>query len=256
MSTSELQACLARLYVDESFRRLFYLQPDVLSDYLLDASEREAVERIDRRLLEFFAMSLQRKRRERIARAYPAIFRLDGKALDRYWRRYCAIFTAHDGSTFDEEVTTFGTFIWELLAEDAELPPYARDLVRFEQEDFRTRSHSRRMQAIERRPASTPLGPTSRPYLAEGVTLHRFTYDIPVIEDALRQHGPDAAASLAEPGDYALVFFPPTELAGSAAIRLNAPLALVPSDATGTQPYRISLRISKPACTRRRYWNQ
>jgi hypothetical protein len=235
MSMSELQACLARLYIDENFRRLFYIQSGVLSEYLLTDVERAAVEQIDRHMLDFFASSLRRKRRERIARAYPATFQLDGKALDRYWHRYCAIFITHGDTSFEEEAKAFGHFLWESLVDPTELPPFARDLVLFELEDFQARDIARRMRAIEApQEGPTQATPRSVPRLRDGARLRRFSYDIPVIEDELQRNGVGAATSAAELGQYAFVFFPPSEFNGVATMRLSAPLARVLEQCDGT----------------------
>ena len=63
MSMAEMQACLARLYVDRAFRRLFALEPEtVLREYRLSAEEAEALRALDGNALERFARSLRSKR--------------------------------------------------------------------------------------------------------------------------------------------------------------------------------------------------
>jgi hypothetical protein len=227
MSASELQACLSRLYVDECFRKLFYIQPDILSEYGLDAAELDAVLHIDRRKLDFFAGSLRQKRRRRIARAYPALFRLDGEVLDRYYRRYYEIFTARSESSFRSEVDAFGTFMWESLVDEKELPPYARELVRYEHYDFLARSGREHAAVADSFTPTAPIEDPARPELADGVMLCHFCYDIPAIEDALLRDGPEGALAIAVPGVHSFVFFPLRQLGGTTMLRLSGPLSLV-----------------------------
>src|SRR5438552_8847500 len=82
MSMAEMQACLARLYVDGASRRLFALEPEtVLGEYRLSAEEARALRDLDRRALERFAISLNSKRRRRFVATYPLLFGLASPAV-------------------------------------------------------------------------------------------------------------------------------------------------------------------------------
>ncbi len=55
MSIPELQACLARLYLDEPFRRLLASDPPLaLQAYRLNAEEEAAIRELDATRLESF----------------------------------------------------------------------------------------------------------------------------------------------------------------------------------------------------------
>lgn len=65
MSLTEMQSYLAHLYTDDSFRKLFTLAPDAsFENYLLTDAEKQALQAIDQRLLEYFATSLKMKQQE------------------------------------------------------------------------------------------------------------------------------------------------------------------------------------------------
>lgn len=71
MSASRFEAFLAKLYVDESARAKFLVDPrgEALKAGLT-AQEVEAVARIDRVGLDLLATSLQRKRRGRFSKSF------------------------------------------------------------------------------------------------------------------------------------------------------------------------------------------
>ena len=71
MSTSRFEAFLAKLYVDESARAKFLVDPrgEALKAGLT-AQEVEAVARIDRVGLDLLATSLERKRRGRFRKSF------------------------------------------------------------------------------------------------------------------------------------------------------------------------------------------
>src|SRR5258708_12207498 len=124
MSIAEMQACLARLYIDDSFRNLFYIDTAAaVQEYLLTEAESAAISKINRRMLDFFAESLKRKRKEKLQRAYPALFALERAEIDRYYRRYYQLYTANPHQNNLQDVSYFGIFMEETLARAEALPP-------------------------------------------------------------------------------------------------------------------------------------
>ena len=60
MSIAEMQACLARLYVDDPFRKLFFLdQAAAFDGYQLIDEEKEALNGLDPKALNFFTKRLR-----------------------------------------------------------------------------------------------------------------------------------------------------------------------------------------------------
>src|SRR4029450_12314298 len=101
MSMAEMQACLARLYVDGAFRRLLALEPETgLSEYRLSTAEAQALRDLDAAAVERFARSLESKRRRRFAATYPLLFGLGAPAIERYYDRYCQLYPARPGGSF------------------------------------------------------------------------------------------------------------------------------------------------------------
>src|SRR5262249_51187136 len=140
VSMPEMQACLARLYVDRAFRRLFALEPEaVLREYRLSAEEAQALRDLDRPALERFAHSLRGKRRRRFEATYPLLFGLACPAVDRYYDRYYHLYPARPGGSFIAELLEFGCFMQECLATDDEAPPFAADLAQYERLLFAAR---------------------------------------------------------------------------------------------------------------------
>ena len=128
MTVADMQACLAHLYVSDSYRRLFYAAPDVaLADYELSNPEAAAIRALDRHMLEVFAGSLKTKRKKRIERAYPASFALDRAVIEGAWRRYLELSGARPAPNIHVGVLEFGMFAEQMLAER---PQHAGDRLR------------------------------------------------------------------------------------------------------------------------------
>src|SRR5689334_7317748 len=108
-----MQACLARLYVDEPFRKLFYLEPaGTLQEYRLTREESAAIQSLDHRMLDVFESSLKNKRKKRIQRAYPMLFSLDtGSRIDSYYLRYYHLYRARPNQSGYQDVMEFGLFM-------------------------------------------------------------------------------------------------------------------------------------------------
>jgi hypothetical protein len=208
MSVAEMQACLARLYVDGAFRRLFALEPEtVLGEYRLSAEEAQALRELDSPALERFARSLKSKRRRRFVATYPLLFGLASPAVERYYDRYYQLYPARRGGSFVTELLEFGRFMEDCLATDDEAPPFASDLARYE----RLRFAARRATVGYRpegtrppaRPATAPVAPDDRPRLADGVAVATFRTSILAIVDALEAGLPPPETG---EGPYTFVF--------------------------------------------------
>ena len=232
MSLGEMEACLARIYVDEPFRRLFYLEPSkTLAEYLLTEQERAALQGIDRKMLEFFAGSLKSKRRKRVQRAYPILFRILGARMDRYYARYYQLHPAKPNHSGQQDPADFGAFMEETLARAEDAPPYAADVARYERH-----CHGMSLAPAPGAPGAPDarddqrdghvLGPTATPYLREGVQVVHFDHDVIAIEKALEDGGDEGAPS-PERSPQTLVFRPATPTAEVRMMRLNTPSKVV-----------------------------
>jgi hypothetical protein len=208
MSIAEMQACLARLYVERAFRRLFALEPETaLGEYRLSAEEAQALRDLDRPALDRFARSLKSKRRRRFVATYPLLFGLASPAVDRYYDRYYQLYPARRGGSFVAELLEFGRFMEDCLATDGEAPPFASDLARYE----RLRFAARRVALGQRpegthppaRPDPAPVAPDDRPRLADGVAVATFRSSILAIVDALEAGLPPPETG---EGPYTFVF--------------------------------------------------
>jgi hypothetical protein len=191
VSAAELQACLARLYTDGSFRQLYYREPErTLDGYVLNPVERRSIAGIDRRMLDFFATSLRTKRRKRLERAYPALFALDKPALVRYLDRYHELYPLRPNGTDAEELAQFGSFMEESLREAEGLPPYAAELVRFQRLAHAVHTGTRRGAAGGRAGEPPTPGPADRPSVRLDIRIERFACDVSEIDAALREGRP------------------------------------------------------------------
>jgi hypothetical protein len=175
MSLDELQACLARLYLDEPFRRLAQSDPGyVLRDYLLSEQERGVIAGIDRAMLEFFAVSLVNKRLGQVRPAYPSSFQLDAPRLERYFRRYHQLHPMRPHQTIAQDAVGFGEFAEQCLTASEDVPPFAAELVRYECLRYRVAHSAARRQAPG--PFDAPMD--ARVALVPGVEVSEFHYDV------------------------------------------------------------------------------
>jgi hypothetical protein len=224
MSIADMQSCLARVYVDDAFRKLFFLAVDeALLGYRLTEDERRAVTQLNRRMVEFFAASLKKKRRTRLQRAYPMLFALNEAEIDRYCDRYYQLYTLHRTHTGHQDVLDFGVFMEDSLGGDESFPTYAPDVAKFERLYYAAafahiRSSSDRL-GIDA--VSNGVNLDVRPSLEEGVWVVSASYDLEAVREALeRGEDPDDPPRLA--GDFAFVFQPPADSPAPRTLRLNS----------------------------------
>lgn len=187
MSITEMQACLARLYTNEASRKLFYHDQDTILDgYVLTDDERLAIKALDRKMLNFFASSLKMKRRKKIERPYEVLFKLDPKMVNRCYQRYYELYPARPNTHLQEEILQFGQFMEETLAGIDTLPPYIKDLVRYERMiasmDFSQKIEPNNGGSEKERKEIFSDDWLS---LQEGIKIEIFAYNVSAIHEAL-----------------------------------------------------------------------
>jgi hypothetical protein len=224
MSIAEMQACLARLYVDEAFRKLFYLDPATLDEYRLTDKEAAAVRGIDRAMLEYYAASLKNKRRGRIERAYPVLFALDQAELTHYYSRYYQLYTSRAGQLPQQDVLDFGMFVEESVVGADHMPPYTADIARYERLYYQVRFAPRFCAATASAAQAAPHRITADddvPFLRDGIEIADFEYDVAELEERLHAGGaaPDARDLVRAPSTIA--FRPSTSTSATKMLRLN-----------------------------------
>ncbi|MBA2287573.1 MAG: glycosyltransferase [Ktedonobacteraceae bacterium] len=213
MSVAEMQACLARLYTDDSFRKLFDLAPEAsLGNYKLTAEETSALKSIDKLLLHRFANSLKAKRKDRFRTAYPLLFALAGVDINRYFDRFYHLYPAKPRESTLLKILEFGSFMEQCLATDEDAPSYASDLAHYERVSYATaytpgpQDTFASINAAEELPAP-PVNLDTCPVIRQGIAVEAFAYDIVKIANALQEQQ--------EPGEvkesrYYFVFQQPT----------------------------------------------
>lgn len=213
MSAAEMQAYLARLYVDDSFRELSRLAPErTLAGYKLTEAEREAVRGLDASRLGFFATSLKNKRKQKLTQSYPALFRLDAVWMDRYYDRYAQLYPARPEETVYDDILSFGRFMEDTLAGDPDFPPYASEVAKYERLYYAA-------NLSEPEEDHSLSGGGATPVLARGVSFATFSYDALAIAEALR-HGREPGEQRA--GEQCLVFQKPAGAPHPKVFRISA----------------------------------
>lgn len=192
MSIAEMQACLARLYTDDPFRKLFYIDPDnTLAEYKLTEHEINAIKGIDQKLLNHFAFSLKNKAKKRFVSAYPLLFKVNPTEISRYYDRYYQLYPATPHELESERIITFGKFIAQTLATDDDLPPYSKDLAEYERLYYIARyapsvNDSFKQSYTEHKP-SVILTLDTLLTVKRNVQIGTFEYDIVKIVNDLQQ---------------------------------------------------------------------
>lgn len=198
MSVAEMQACLARLYTDDVFRKLFALAPDSsLEDYFLTEEEKQALLQVDQKLLAYFAATLKSKQLARFRPAYPATFALPKPLLDHYFNHFYQLYPARPHEDFASRIADFGIFMEQCFASDEQAPDYASEVVKYERihyactyqpipEDSFTNINNKKTTPL-------PFCLESIPVLCPGTKIEIFKYNIVSIVAELReQHAVEA----------------------------------------------------------------
>jgi hypothetical protein len=225
MSNGEMQACLARLLVDEPFRRLLDADADaVLGGYILSAEEQQALLGIDRGQMHDFAASLIAKRRKRVERAYPMLFALIGPVMARCYARFYHLYPAKPGQAYSQDVLDFGAFMEETLSDLDGVPAYASDVAKYERLCFVTLET---VPPAEPRPRgeSGPevlSGMDARPRLRPDVEVAEFAYDVAALDGALAGEPP-----VLEPSACCILFHSGAGTDGLHMQRVNPPTKVI-----------------------------
>lgn len=209
MSNAEMQACLARLYVDDPFRKLFFIDPEAAWDgYRLTEAEKNALGDLDPHAINFFASSLKRKREGKIRNSYPLLYKLDPVEIQRYYDRYYQLYPARPNQPFWEDILEFGRFMEETLATADDLPVYAGDLAKYER-----LVNTVSLAPVPERDSPAPETANgdqnefklliARPQIDRNSYVETFTYDVIAIEDELAA---DQVPVDPEPGEYFIIF--------------------------------------------------
>jgi hypothetical protein len=191
MSIAEMQACLARLYVDDTFRQLFYLEADAgLAGYKLTEEETTALKNIDQKMLDLFAAGLKTRRKKKFRATYQLLFQLDKEEMDRYFDRYYQLYPARPGQGLLTQILEFGEFMEQTVATDNELPPYAADVARYERLYYAARYRPSSRDSFQpAQPSKTgTLTLESKPEQCQGVCLGTFDYNIVELVGYLKQN--------------------------------------------------------------------
>ena len=258
MSVAEMQACLARLYVDDAYRQLFDLAPETSrQDYQLTEDEFKTLESLDKKMLDLFADMLKKKRKSKFQAAYPLLFQLLRTKIDRYYNRFYHLYPAKPHELFLPQALAFGEFMEECLATDTESPSYASDLARYERYYFSAMymPSSRDSLSTFNEPEQQQPGALSRdayPVLQPGVQYTTFAYDVVSIATALQEH----QEVIAQKGTYSFIFQQRTRTSDPAVFAIsgatNSLLALCDGSRTVSEIIgELEQRFGKDALTAR-----
>ena len=216
-----MQACLARLYIDEPFRKWFSADATAaLEHYYLSAEERAALLAVDRLRLDDFARSLITKRRARMERAYPLLFALNGPIVRRCYSRFYHLYPAKRGWTIAQEIFDFGEFMQETLPAIQGLPAYASDLAKFERLCFAVLDACPSAEVSESQVAPELPAMNARPRLRSDVRVAEFGYDVAALESQLSRDPPVEAPELTP--SASCVLFQCAPEGGLRMLRINA----------------------------------
>jgi hypothetical protein len=239
-----MQACLARLYTSEPFRKLTRLDPSAtLDQYSLTPPEREAILSLNPRMVDFFAGSLKTKRKDRFAPMYRAVFGIKSLEAERLWSRYYEIHPASPNDHLAYDIDRFGHFLEESVCNDDRWPAFAADMARFERLRYAsdaTRARLTRGGAWASSTLVDTLAPGSRPVLADGVDIARFDYDVVALAEEIDQGSVPAQA---EPVDCKLVFQPINDSEQAKVFRVNGPTMAVLSLCDGEHTVDSIVRV-------------
>jgi hypothetical protein len=209
MSVAEMQACLARLYTEDAYRKLFELAPEAsFQGYLLTDEEKQVLLGLDKKLLSYFAASLKMKQQERLRSAYPATFHLLEGPIRRYVNRFFELYPTKPHEDASTRMVDFGTFIEQCLATDDAAPPYASEVAKYERLHYALAylptPHDAFALINEQEKSSTrSFHLESIPQLSPQVQMETFTYHIIAIVDSLREQRPLPDL---QPGQYVFLF--------------------------------------------------
>lgn len=238
MSVAEMQACLARLYVDDAYRKLFHLAPETPeSDYQLTQDELHALQNIDKKMLNLFAHQLKAKRKEKLRSAYPLLFVLPCIDIDRYYNRFYHLYPAKPHEPFLAQALAFGEFMEESLAAETEIPPYACELARYERFYFSAMYAPLPQDTLStindsENPQTEQIRIDARPTSRAGIQQATFTYDIVRIAAALQDQQEPGEL---QKGNYSFIFQQRAGTLGPTIFAISEPISRLLSLCDGSR---------------------
>jgi hypothetical protein len=251
MSTAEMQACLARLYVDEPFRKLFRLDFTAIDEYWLTNDEASAIRAINPMQLDNYARSLRNKRRSRVERAYPIMFSIDQSKMLRYYARYYQFQTGRaDALSPQQDVLDFGAFLHQSLIGADTLPPYAADICRYERLYYLVRFAPRLPQNSAGAKVNRIADSSDVPFVRRGVEIADFAYDVAAIEEWVRDTGRPPTVDEVGQTAASIAFRPATPTSAARMLRLNAATRAVIAFCDGRTASQIVAALEAAYSTR------
>jgi glycosyltransferase involved in cell wall biosynthesis len=244
MSIAEMQACLARLYTEDTFRQFFEVAPEAsLQDYLLTEDEKHALMALDKKLLGYFATSLKMKQEEHLRSAYPATFQLSEVFLRRYCNRFYQLYPAKPHEDLIKRMIDFGEFMEQCLARDDSAPGYASEVVRYERLHYATTYLPTSQDAFtainEQEKAHTLFHLESILVVTAGIQIEPFTYDVIQIVNTLQMQRP---LEDPQPGQYSFLFQRRTHSLTTNVFALNSATVHLLSLCDGTHTIATMIR--------------
>ena len=191
MSLADMQSYLAHLYTDDYFRKLAALAPEAsFEDYSLTETEKQALVKLDRKLLEYFATALKMKQKEYLRAVYPATFALPKTLVERLFNRFYHHYPAKPHEDPFARIVDFGVFLEQMLEIEELAPCYAGEVVKYERLHYIYTYQPTPEDAFsaintQRPTESPPLLPESIPILLPGVYRETFTYPVVSLIEAL-----------------------------------------------------------------------
>lgn len=211
MSISEVQAVLARLYVDENFRKLFLIDINTtLQNYKLAPNEFEQLAAVDKSYLERYAAGLRNTNQNNFRFIYKLTFKLLGNDAERYHNRYYQLYGAKPEEIMLDRFLSFGKFLEQTVTGDADLPIYAADLIRYERLCCLARFSPAALAnakefAVDKSNLMPVLTAEVKPILDNATQYGTFDFNISSIANQLRT---DQSVTELEKGEYCFIFQP------------------------------------------------
>jgi hypothetical protein len=128
---ADVQAILARLFTDASFRASFFADPFAVGRSLgLEPTEASALAELSRNAVEQFAATIRRKRADDVRKALPLTARALGGAFDRHV--LAAIVGAVRPGRHRDDARALLDHLGRLSRSNELEPPWTADLARYE----------------------------------------------------------------------------------------------------------------------------
>lgn len=133
MSLISFQTILAKLCIDLSFQKLFFIDPNiVLSEFELTENEKGALKQINKKQLELYLQSLVSKRFYRVEHVFKFTIKLLGKkTVKEEFQKYIQLNMANKFKR-DNEIKNFSKYLQESSKIIKKSPNYFIDLLKYE----------------------------------------------------------------------------------------------------------------------------